>query len=147
MLQLKGGDVALIYETVTYPNLLVVLSLGTPSGMKVKYEQYAILRASEFPNEFHIMTILKACTDDDQRLFPYSIEFYRRALSNIGREKLGVALGITPHSPRAGFATERIARGVSFVQTQEDGRWKSASSFRTYIDVVGALHVGTMLKQ
>ena len=44
--------------------------------------------------------------------------------------------GWTPHSPRAGFASEAIQDGVPFQEVKEAGRWLGDSSPRTYIDLV-----------
>ena len=43
--------------------------------------------------------------------------------------------GYTPHSPRAGFASESISDGVPFQQVKEWGRWLVDSSLRVYIDI------------
>ena len=44
--------------------------------------------------------------------------------------------GWTPHSPRAGFASEAIQDGVPFQEIKEAGRWLVDSSLRAYIDLV-----------
>ena len=46
--------------------------------------------------------------------------------------------GYTPHSARAGFATESIAEGRDFVSVRESGRWLNDTSLRVYLDLVGA---------
>ena len=51
---------------------------------------------------------------------------------------MGVTCGYTPHSPRAGFASERFADGESFTSLKETGRWLADTSLRTYIDVISA---------
>ena len=51
----------------------------------------------------------------------------------------------TPHSPRAGFATDAVAAGRPIAFIQEEGRWRSADSFRTYVDVVSAAAIGADL--
>jgi len=42
----------------------------------------------------------------------------------------------TPHCPRAGWATTRFAQGQPFVSLREDGRWRSVTYLRIYLDVV-----------
>ena len=58
--------------------------------------------------------------------------------------KLGLQqLGFSPHSPRAGFATEAIADGADFVSVREAGRWLADSSLRTYVDLVRVAAIAT----
>ena len=50
-----------------------------------------------------------------------------------------LALGIprfTPHSGRAGFATDALLAGRDFTSIREDGRWLSDASLRVYLDAV-----------
>ena len=58
---------------------------------------------------------------------------------------IGVEAGWTPHSPRAGYATDAIARDVPFSEVKETGRWFSDSSLRVYIDVIGASGISRQL--
>ena len=51
----------------------------------------------------------------------------------------------TPHSPRAGFASDLTALGVDFAVIQNLGRWLSATSLRTYIDVITTASISTTL--
>ena len=44
--------------------------------------------------------------------------------------------GYSPHSPRAGFASDGLLSGVDFVTLREEGRWLSDSSLRIYLDLV-----------
>ena len=44
--------------------------------------------------------------------------------------------GYSPHSPRAGFASEGFLAGRAFTELREDGRWLSDTSLRVYLDVV-----------
>ena len=47
-------------------------------------------------------------------------------------------LHYTPHSPRAGWATQLRLSGTPFSEIQERGRWKNASTLRVYLDAVAA---------
>ena len=50
-------------------------------------------------------------------------------------------LGMTAHSPRAGFATSQVIAGVPVKEIQAAGRWLCEASFQTYVDVVAAAHI------
>ena len=47
---------------------------------------------------------------------------------------------------RAGFASEARARGLSFEEVREKGRWTSDSSLRIYLDVQGAAQISVTLR-
>ena len=78
-------------------------------------------------------------------MFPYSIQVYRYLLRRL-ELKLGIEVGWTPHSGRAGFATELRSAGTPFSEIRERGRWAADSSLRTYLDIVGAAQVSTSLR-
>jgi hypothetical protein len=44
-------------------------------------------------------------------------------------------VGFTPHSPRAGWASEKRLAGVSFEEIRERGRWSTDTALRIYLDV------------
>ena len=44
------------------------------------------------------------------------------------------AFGITPHSPRVGWASERRLLGMVFGEIQEKGRWLHSTSLRGYLE-------------
>ena len=52
----------------------------------------------------------------------------------------------TPHSARAGFASDAVAAGRGFTEIREAGRWVADSSLRTYIDVVSAASIVTNMR-
>ena len=60
--------------------------------------------------------------------------------------KLKVNIAWTPHSPRAGFASDATAAGKSFTEIREAGRWIADSSLRTYVDIVTAASISTSLR-
>ena len=55
--------------------------------------------------------------------------------------RIGFPFQYTPHSPRAGFASEAIRDGYDVVQVKEAGRWAVDSSLRTYIDLVAVSQI------
>ena len=84
----------------------------------------------------HVLTAAYVSrTRAGNRVFPYTYSVYRRLLARLD-ERLCVETGFTPHSPRAGFASEAIADGVAFGALKELGRWIADSSLRTYVDLV-----------
>ena len=50
-----------------------------------------------------------------------------------------VELKFTPHSPRAGWATESRMGGMPFQEIKELGRWDSDKALRIYLDASAAL--------
>ena len=66
-----------------------------------------------FPKDatfIHLLRHLRSITSPGERLFPYSLEVYRRELKEI-QMGFGLETGWTPHSPRAGYASEASALG------------------------------------
>ena len=47
-------------------------------------------------------------------------------------------MGCSPRGPRAGIAIDAIALGKDPSRIRSEGRWNSESSFKAYLDVVGA---------
>lgn len=76
-------------------------------------------------------------TAGDAKLCQVSYDTYRLALRAISRE-LKLPFCYTPHSPRAGFASEAVSRGEDAESIRIRGRWQSETSFRIYTDVIGA---------
>ena len=81
----------------------------------------------------------------ESTLMGCSYDTYRKLL-RAAQEQSGLTAGYTPHSPRAGFATESIAEGADFVSVREAGRWLSDTSLRVYLDVVGAASLAASQK-
>ncbi|CAK0885210.1 unnamed protein product, partial [Prorocentrum cordatum] len=79
-------------------------------------------------------------------LFPYSLVDYRHRLKQF-EAALGLDIHWTPHSARAGFASDSVARGVPFQDIKEAGRWLTESSLRIYVDVVTASRVLAQAEQ
>ena len=137
MLSLRAKDVLLPEESLSNVVTGTVLNLGAKSGTKAKRSQAVVI------DGFHPATILlrrvKAlCFSEDQLLFPYSLNKYGQVLKKVLKATQLESVSWTPHSPRAGFASEERARGRSFTDIREDGRWVADSSLRVYIDVVAS---------
>lgn len=123
----------------------IVINLGVRTGTKAKRPQSAVIRKTEAPWLFHTLMLLKAYTPPVDCLFPFSLSQYRSELAEI-QEEQGLEIGWTPHSPRAGFASESIALGVPFPVVKDIGHWVSDSSLKVYIDVVQAVQIQAELK-
>ena len=90
-------------------------------GTKAKREQSVVL-----PDRRIIDWVRWAVelSEPGGRLFPYSYDIYRKLLKRV-ESHLGLTVGWTPHSARAGFASEAIARGTPFNEVREQGRWRA----------------------
>ena len=146
MLGILGEDVTLPlgsgaqHRNVSYASI----TLGARVGTKAKRAQSVVLRAQEHPRELALLMEIVRVTQADRPLFPYSLEQYRKYIK-LYQSRLGLPIGWTPHSPRAGYASEASAEGVPFGTIKEVGRWLSDSSLRIYIDVISAADITTKL--
>jgi integrase len=118
----------------------ITIRLGAVVSTKAKREQFVLVHPEKQLNAWWLLKRLKDNTPQDERLIPYSYWQYRESLKSVDAG-LKLNLGIGPHSGRAGYATEGVASGEDLKAIQNGGRWLSESSFRIYIDVVGALRV------
>ena len=100
---------------------VVVIGLGLKTGTKAKRPQAVPLRLPKDATFVHLLRHLRGITPTGQRLFPYPMEVYRRELKEI-QMGYGLETGWTPHSPRAGYASEASALGVPFEMIRETGR-------------------------
>ena len=108
VLGLRGADVALP-ESQTLPVCRAVFGLGLRAGTKAKRAQAVVLRC---PMLIGLVRYALSAVGPNDRIFPYSYSQYSRLLKAVDA-KLNLSSGFTPHSPRAGFASESIAeRGV-----------------------------------
>ena len=119
--------------------------LGAKKGTKVKRPQVVVVRGAREGDLLRILRLVKHTTPPHGRLVPISIDSYRMWLKRV-LEVLRLPLDVTPHSPRAGFASEGRALGRPFTELQEEGRWASATSLRTYIDLAAAAAISAKLK-
>eukprot|EP00959_Pyramimonas_sp_CCMP1952_P081951 1712044-Pyramimonas_sp.AAC.1 len=81
-----------------------------------------------------LLRVARRYTPPGLQVFPYSLATYRRILKQI-EGLLGLQVGWGPHSPRAGWASDSRAEGMSFLEVREAGRWVADSSLRTYLDI------------
>ena len=142
MLNLCACDVLLPEEQAVSTRGIAVVSLGTRVKTKAKRQQYALVKDASC---IALLRYLKRSTLPEARLFPVSYSTYHKLLRTVVQVDLGLSIPITPHSPRAGFATEAIADGVPFAEVQEAGRWKAESSLRGYVDIVRSASVAVEL--
>jgi len=124
---------------------LFIFRLGTGRGTKSGREQFALLRRHQCPDVLALVQLLIAHTLPGQRLFPYTVGTYSTWVqkAQVAEE---LPLGVTAHSPRAGFASDAIASGTPAFEVKEAGRWVSEASFRTYVDLVGSQAVAQQLR-
>lgn len=115
-----------------------VLRLGTCVGTKVGREQTTFFDPDQDPMLAMLLFRLLRSTPEQSSLAACGYDHYRRVLA-----RLSALLGVhySPHSCRAGFATEAILRGDTPQLVQRRGRWASEASFLVYIDVATALQV------
>lgn len=146
MLRLTRDDVLLPEDTGdVWGENMIVIRLGARVGTKSKREQFTILRENRDADACALLRRVRAATASGSRLFPSSLARYARRHKQV-QERHKAQCGWTPHSPRAGFATDCVAFGDSFVDVREAGRWVSESSLRRYVDVTTALDLGRRLK-
>lgn len=119
-----------------------IIALGQRTGTKAKREQSVVLRDDRMIGWVRWALSL---TPHGGRVFSFSYDLYRNLLKRV-EKTLGISVGWTPHSPRAGFASDAIARGVPFAEVREAGRWRADSSLRTYIDIVTAAQITVDLR-
>ena len=115
----------------------LTVCLGLRVGTKAKRPQVVVLRIDEHSELVDLLRYLVRHTHLGTALFPYPYETFRRELRAIER-LMGVNVGWTPHSARAGFASESRAEGMDFGEIRERGRWLADSSLRVYIDIAQA---------
>ena len=137
MLQLLSDHVILPEEQDVQRNdAPVLLVLGVKHGTKTKRMAVASVPADTHPLPM-LLRECKRATPPGMFMFPHTLADYRIKLKEV-EAHLKLDMGYTPHSPRAGFATEARLMGMAFEEIREAGRWQSDSSLRTYLDLVGA---------
>ena len=126
------------------PRERISLRLGVDHSTKVKREQFVQVDPKLNPHAYKLLKLLHAATTDRGKLFPFSYSAYKHSFQ-LAEKHFDLKLGLTAHSGRAGFATSRIMSGADAKQVQAEGRWRSDTSFHTYVDVVGSLHAKTQI--
>ena len=121
----------------------VMIGLGVRTGTKAKRAQSVVLRD---PILMALLAWAAGGLQGEDRLFPFTYENYRRVLKKITTDVLHLNIHWTPHSARAGFASDHVAMGTPFIEIREAGRWVADSRLRTYIDIVGSASIATSLQ-
>jgi len=142
LLHLVKEDIAISPDH--HKSNVVIIRLGHGKGTKAGREQFTLLNIIEYGPLWRLISIVLDLTPQGQRLFPFVLSTYGNWIK---QAQVGLALpwDLTPHSPRVGFASDAIAKGVPPPVIKEQGRWISESSFRIYIDVIGSLKVSQNL--
>ena len=117
-----------------------VFRLGAMRSIKVQREQVTFLEWSRDESVARLLWRVVVATKPEERLFPYTYEQHRTVLAMVCQEN-DVVSHFTPHSARAGFATDAVSDGMLPSVIRQLGRWASESSFNTYVDVVSASQV------
>ena len=103
-----------------------IVALGVRAGTKAKRPQAVVLRQQLLVG---LLRYLCATAKEGEPIVGVSYASYRKILLKI-EHMLKLDLGLTPHSPRSGYATEAIQEGHDFVAVKEGGRWVSDASLR-----------------
>jgi len=105
------------------------LILGTPERLtKVNREEVV-----EITDPIGIAALRALVRTGSAQLVPLSADRYRKAFQRATAAAGLGALGITPHSLRAGAATQDSIDGVSFETIRARGRWRVESTARMYL--------------
>ena len=116
-----------------------VINLGAKAGTKAKRMQFAILMERNGILESLLHRVVQG-TLPEALLFPYSLVVHWQRLKQV-EEALNLDIHFTPHSARAGFACDSVARGVPFQEIKKQGRWLTGPSLRICADVSTASRV------
>ena len=124
---------------------VAILKLGSIVHTKARREQVAYIYLAGDPNAYKLLTQLVDAVPAGCRLFDFSYNYYNKFISECCSH-FELDIVFTGHSARAGFASERVARGESETEVQRRGRWRSASSFAVYVDIVLAAQIDVSFK-
>ena len=122
----------------------LVIVLGARSGTKSQRAQVTMLAPGDTAL-WYILRAMRNATQPNCYMLPYTMLHYRREIKLVDTG-LGLNLGFSPHSARAGYATDMQLQGVPFNQIKEGGRWLSDSSLRVYLDVLGATQAPRLMR-
>jgi integrase len=112
----------------------IIIKFAAKLRTKVHRPQIIILRPSHAPIAIHVVKAFLSSTRAGCRLTSLS------STAQYGRYMKQAMIGLkvpelwTPHSPRAGWASDSTLRGISFTEIQEHGRWVSDTALRHYLD-------------
>ena len=115
-----------------------MVALGKRHGTKAGRPQFVIVHANEDAIAIALIPAFASTTPPGSALSSLDYNQYSRCLAFAARQ-LGLnTIGYSPHSPRAGWATQLRLSGVPFAEIQERARWQTASALRIYLDAVAA---------
>lgn len=142
LLALQIGDVTLPeHAPVFVGERKLFVNLGrTPWGTKVNRRQ--VVSTSD-PVAIEAARALVAAAGPDGRLCNFSYATFRTRLQKACQELGLTDLAFTPHSMRAGGATQLLMEGFACEKIQAAGRWASPKSCKIYLDAVFALAQST----
>ena len=114
---------------------------------QVKRPQCCILRLPEDSDIIAFLRVAQALTPIRVPIVPYALDRFRRLL-RLATSKIdsNIDIDFTPHSFRAGFATEARARGVPIHEVKDEGRWLNDQSFRVYVNLVMAENIAATFR-
>ena len=117
----------------------ILIALGTIKLTKVKRKQFVRVTFEEHFETFMLLRVLVPLINDpDQLVFGFSYWQFHGAIQKYDTA-FGLHIGLSGHSGRACFATEAvIIHNKPTPQVMREGRWLSETSFRTYLDAIGA---------
>lgn len=110
-----------------------LLMLGRKSGTKAGRPQGV---KSEHPIAIALLRRLVETADSDAPLAGLSLSQYHTRLKHAMVATGLDAINWSPHSPRAGYASDAVSEGIAFDALREFGRWQHDQSLRTYLDIV-----------
>jgi len=115
--------------------------LGQKSGTKIGRPQYTLVRD---PLVLRILRWLKLNSEPSAYVCRHtSLSHYAKILKRAANA-LGLGhLNWTPHSPRAGRASDLVIADVAFVTIRELGRWACDHSPRRYLDIMAVMGAET----
>ena len=115
-------------------------TLIRPNKTKRGREEVVALAPTDDPLTNRLLFNLARKTPPGVPLARVSAAQYRDLFLASNR-RLGVPFPIRPHSPRAGYATDGVGRGLSIPDLMRSGRWGKEEVFRAYVDQVTALSI------
>ena len=136
VLSLRRDDLIASRKNVNNGN--AVLALGMKTGTKSGRPQFVVIHAKEDPTAIALVNAFCASTKHGQPLTSLDYNGFSKIFKSTLAKMHLTGLNYTPHSPRAGWATQLRLQGMPFTEIQERGRWASAQTLRTYLDAVAA---------
>lgn len=115
-----------------------------PSGRPAKSGRPQPASMPRGPGLHALRALVRCCGDEELLAGVSASRYYRQFVSCVMSSGLQ-CLGLTPHSPRAGGATEARHRGAEEPELTRRGRWAARRSMLTYLDQVGAIAGSTRI--